>query len=72
MAGVSKLTSNRPAGATPSGTVAHIAPERYRDVPYESTDEREKIEKARKTDVYSYGVLLWEIREKIGPYRGTK
>ena len=72
MSGVSNLTSRRSAGETPSGTIAHIAPERYREVPYESRDERVKIEKARKTDVYSYGVLLWEIREKVLPHKGIK
>ena len=70
MAGVSNLTSHRSDESTPSGTVAYIAPERYRSVPYESENERARIEEARKTDVYSYGVLLWEIREKSRPYEG--
>ena len=51
-----------------SGTATHIAPERYS---YDHEDEKDvRIDLAKKSDVYSYGVLLWEIRERRRPYEG--
>ena len=70
MAAVSAVTSYQSAGSMPRGTVAYIAPERYRIDPHEGGARRVKIDEARKADVYSYGVLLWEIREKKRPYKG--
>ncbi|XP_065846027.1 uncharacterized protein [Oscarella lobularis] len=54
----------------PAGTVTHIAPERYRYRPYGDGDSPSKMDLARKADVYSYGVVLWEIREKRRPFEG--
>ena len=55
----------------PCGTVTHIAPERYSEHPYGDGDEEDVvIDLAKKSDVYSYGVLLWEIRERCHPYQG--
>ena len=66
------MTSDQAPGSTPKGTVAYIAPERYRAEFHEGGSRRVKIEEARKADVYSYGVLLWEIRERRPPYKGSK
>ncbi|XP_065845490.1 probable serine/threonine-protein kinase DDB_G0271682 [Oscarella lobularis] len=66
----SAVTSDQAPGSTPKGTVAYIAPERYRAEFHEGGSRRVKIEEARKSDVYSYGVLLWEIRERSPPYKG--
>ena len=60
MSNVSAVTSYQCDGSFPSGTVAYIAPERYRVDPHEGGARRVKIDEARKVDVYSYGVLLWE------------
>ena len=65
-----EVTSYQSAGSFPSGTVAYIAPERYRVDSHEGGERRVRLEEARKVDVYSYGVLLWEIREKTRPYKG--
>ena len=70
MANESAVTSYQSAESTPSGTVAYIAPERYRAAFHEGGTRRVIIEKARKADVYSYGVLLWEIRERTLAYKG--
>ena len=71
MAGISSVTTLRPDSSHMlGGTVTHIAPERYRDRPYGDGDDRSKLDLARKADVYSYGVLLWEIRESRLPYQG--
>ncbi|XP_065841442.1 uncharacterized protein [Oscarella lobularis] len=67
----SAVTSDQAPGSTPKGTVAYIAPERYRAEFHEGGSRRVKIEEARKADVYSYGVLLWEIRERRPPYKGV-
>ena len=64
------MTSSQAPASRPSGTVAYIAPERYRDEFHEGGSRRVKIEEARKADIYSYGVLLWEIRERRLPYKG--
>ena len=71
MSGISSITVVRQKDSVPSGTVTHIAPERYFDRPYGDGDD-EVVTKilARKADVYSYGVLLWEIREREHPYHG--
>ena len=63
MSNVSAVTSYQSDGSFPSGTVAYIAPD-------EGGARRVKIDEARKVDVYSYGVLLWEIRKKTRPYKG--
>eukprot|EP00118_Oscarella_pearsei_P020063 m.216193 g.216193 ORF g.216193 m.216193 type:complete len:324 (+) comp39854_c0_seq5:141-1112(+) len=68
MSGVSTLSEDRKDGSTPAGTVAFIAPERY----YCSNSKDDKREIAKKSDVFSYGVLLWEIRERDLPFRGMK
>ena len=71
MSGVSSVTTvRRDSSKMPGGTVTHIAPERYSDRPYGDGDDRSKLDLARKADVYSYGVVLWEIREKQHPYKG--
>ena len=71
MSGVSSVTTMRCEGSVPSGTVTHIAPERYSDYPYgDGDDEIVRMNLAKKSDVYSYGVLLWEIRERKHPYPG--
>ena len=71
MTGVSSVTTvRRDSSPLPGGTVTHIAPERYRHRPCGEGDERSKMDLARKADVYSYGVVLWEIREKESPYKG--
>eukprot|EP00118_Oscarella_pearsei_P015684 m.143128 g.143128 ORF g.143128 m.143128 type:complete len:230 (+) comp38378_c0_seq24:865-1554(+) len=64
MSDVSSITKQRIEGTTPSGTVAYIAPERYEASPYGIGDSEEKREVAKKSDVFSFGVLLWEIRER--------
>ena len=68
MSGVSSITIVRKEGSVPSGTVTHISPERYDDQPYGDGDDTMAL--AKKSDVYSYGVLLWEIRERKHPYQG--
>ena len=71
MSGVSSITIVRKEGSVPSGTVTHISPERYSEHPYGDGDEKDvRIDLAKKSDVYSYGVLLWEIRERKHPYQG--
>ncbi|XP_065845649.1 uncharacterized protein [Oscarella lobularis] len=72
MSGVSSITVVRQTDSAPSGTVTHVAPERYSRRPYGAGDD-EVVRKvlAKKSDVYSYGVLLWEIRERTHPYQGT-
>eukprot|EP00118_Oscarella_pearsei_P008460 m.43660 g.43660 ORF g.43660 m.43660 type:complete len:655 (+) comp33462_c0_seq5:190-2154(+) len=72
MSGVSSLSKSRKSDAIPSGTVAYIAPERYQIVPYECEESEERKEVAKKSDVFSYGVLLWEIREKEHPFKGNE
>ncbi|XP_065843565.1 uncharacterized protein [Oscarella lobularis] len=71
---VSAVTSYQSAGSVPRGTAAYIAPERYRIDPdlERGGTRRVNVEEARKADVYSYGVLLWEIREKNRPYKGVR
>ena len=71
MSGVSSITIVRQTDSPPSGTVTHIAPERYSRRPYGAGDD-DVVRKvlAKKSDVYSYGVLLWEIRERKHPYQG--
>ena len=66
----SAVTSYQSAGSLPSGTATYIAPERYRVDSHEGGARRVRLEEARKVDVYSYRVLLWEIREKTRPYKG--
>eukprot|EP00118_Oscarella_pearsei_P020990 m.233295 g.233295 ORF g.233295 m.233295 type:complete len:442 (+) comp40086_c0_seq35:2131-3456(+) len=70
MANVSSLTKARPEGNIPSGTLACIAPERYEPETYGTYDGEEKTEVAKKSDVYCFGVLLWEIRERERPFQG--
>ena len=71
MSGVSSVTKKRQEGSVPAGTVTHIAPERYEEHPYgEEDDGGRKMDLVKKSDVYSYGVLLWEIRERQHPYQG--
>ena len=71
MSGVSSVTTVRQDGPDLSGTVSHIAPERYSEHPYgEDDDGGRMMDLAKKSDVYSYGVVLWEIREKKRPYEG--
>ena len=73
MSGVSSIRTGRGVGSNPAFTVAHIAPERYSIRPYFDVDDGGLIhvsDLARKSDIYSYGVVLWEIREKVRPYKG--
>ncbi|XP_065835437.1 uncharacterized protein [Oscarella lobularis] len=56
-------------GSIPFGTASFIAPERYHKEPYGFGSKQ--LKKARKADVYSYGVVLWVIREKCLPYQGV-
>eukprot|EP00118_Oscarella_pearsei_P020617 m.224724 g.224724 ORF g.224724 m.224724 type:complete len:174 (+) comp40002_c0_seq21:2-523(+) len=68
MSEISAVTTDRPEGTTPGGTTAYIAPERYNSYGPGSKEEKEEI--AKKSDVFSYGVLLWQIRERKYPYEG--
>ena len=70
MTNVSSVTQYRQEGQTPGGTVTYIAPERYQSVTYGTEDGKEKREIAKKSDVFSYGILLWEIKERDRPYEG--
>ena len=71
MSGVSSITTVRRDDSSPRGTVSHIAPERYSEHPYgEDDDGGRMMDLAKKSDVYSYGIVLWEIREKERPYKG--
>eukprot|EP00118_Oscarella_pearsei_P016122 m.151182 g.151182 ORF g.151182 m.151182 type:complete len:146 (+) comp38574_c0_seq16:2939-3376(+) len=70
MNSVSTVTKNRSDGSLPSGTVAYIAPERYQVETYGTKNSKEKREIAKKSDVFSYGVLLWEVRERQRPFKG--
>ncbi|XP_065846679.1 probable serine/threonine-protein kinase drkC isoform X2 [Oscarella lobularis] len=70
MTNVSSVTQYRQEGQTPGGTVTYIAPERYQLVTYGTEDGKEKREIAKKSDVFSYGILLWEIKERDRPYEG--
>eukprot|EP00118_Oscarella_pearsei_P010478 m.64538 g.64538 ORF g.64538 m.64538 type:complete len:655 (+) comp35260_c0_seq3:197-2161(+) len=66
MANVSSVTTDRSDKSNPAGTVAYIAPERYEaDC---SGSREEKVEVAKKSDVFSFGVLLWEIQERKYPF----
>eukprot|EP00118_Oscarella_pearsei_P011870 m.83081 g.83081 ORF g.83081 m.83081 type:complete len:1379 (+) comp36330_c0_seq5:480-4616(+) len=66
MTNVSSITQDRSNGSKPAGTVAYLAPERYHA--YGPGSKEEKTEVAKKSDVFSYGVVLWEIRERLYPY----
>eukprot|EP00118_Oscarella_pearsei_P008027 m.40396 g.40396 ORF g.40396 m.40396 type:complete len:663 (+) comp32964_c0_seq1:147-2135(+) len=68
MSEVSSVTEDRSDGSSPGGTVAYIAPERYEA--YGDGSKEEKREAAKKSDVFSYGVLLWEIKERTFPFEG--
>eukprot|EP00118_Oscarella_pearsei_P020615 m.224704 g.224704 ORF g.224704 m.224704 type:complete len:174 (+) comp40002_c0_seq1:2-523(+) len=70
MSEISAITTHRPEGSTPGGTTAYIAPERY--YAYGSGSKEEKEEIAKKSDVFSYGVLLWQIRERKYPYKDMR
>lgn len=52
------------------GTATHMAPERYSPHPYGTGNNHSKMDLARRADVYSYGVLLWEIRVRQSPCQG--
>ena len=58
------FTLKRDESSYPSGTPGYIAPERYNAIPYAEGDLSEKTKVAKKSDVYSYGVVLWEIIER--------
>eukprot|EP00118_Oscarella_pearsei_P008199 m.41434 g.41434 ORF g.41434 m.41434 type:complete len:310 (+) comp33161_c0_seq6:1161-2090(+) len=65
---VASSSEKKRSGKTiPSGTIAYIAPERYEAEPC-GPGKGEEI--AKKADVFSYGVVLWEIRERERPFRG--
>eukprot|EP00118_Oscarella_pearsei_P023959 m.294462 g.294462 ORF g.294462 m.294462 type:complete len:127 (+) comp40748_c1_seq13:135-515(+) len=70
MSGVSSITEERSKESTPAGTVAYVAPERY--FAYGPGTKEEKMEIAKKSDVFSFGVLLWEILERRAPFEGVK
>ena len=70
MTDVSSVTQCREEGQTPGGTAMYIAPERYLSVTYGTEDSEQKREVAKKSDVFSYGILLWEIKERDRPYKG--
>ena len=70
MTDVSAVTQYREEGQTPGGTAMYIAPERYQSVTYGTEDGEEKREIAKRSDVFSYGILLWEIKERDRPYKG--
>ncbi|XP_065846164.1 uncharacterized protein [Oscarella lobularis] len=70
MTDVSSVTQYREEGQTPGGTAMYIAPERYQSVTYGTEDGEEKREIAKRSDVFSYGILLWEIKERDRPYKG--
>ena len=70
MSNVSSVTQYREEGQTPGGTVTYIAPERYQSVTHGAEDGEEKRKIAKRSDVFSYGILLWEIKERDRPYKG--
>eukprot|EP00118_Oscarella_pearsei_P023960 m.294466 g.294466 ORF g.294466 m.294466 type:complete len:127 (+) comp40748_c1_seq15:135-515(+) len=70
MSGVSSITEERSKESTPAGTVAYVAPERY--FAYGPGTKEEKMEIAKKSDVFSFGVLLWEILERRAPFEGVE
>ena len=72
MTSVSSVTQCRKEGEIPGGTVTYIAPERYHSVTYGAEDGEEKREIAKRSDVFSYGILLWEIKERERPYEGIR
>jgi len=43
----------------PCGTVTHIPPENWRDINTSPTE---------KYDVYSFGILLWELLSELHPF----
>ena len=43
-----------------AGTVTHIPPENWRDIP--------NTKRSEKFDVYSFGVMLWEIFTQKSPF----
>eukprot|EP00118_Oscarella_pearsei_P020057 m.216233 g.216233 ORF g.216233 m.216233 type:complete len:126 (+) comp39854_c0_seq17:2212-2589(+) len=50
------------------GLLLYITPERYEA--YGPGSKEEKREVAKKSDDFSYGVLLWEVRERECPFKG--
>eukprot|EP00118_Oscarella_pearsei_P021508 m.242055 g.242055 ORF g.242055 m.242055 type:complete len:644 (+) comp40209_c0_seq12:324-2255(+) len=68
MSEVSSSTEDRSDVSTPAGTVVYIAPERYHEDVSCSKKEREVT--AKKSDVFSFGVLSWEVRERKLPFHG--
>ncbi|XP_062519790.1 probable serine/threonine-protein kinase DDB_G0271682 isoform X2 [Corticium candelabrum] len=59
--GISTFTTARQKkNFNPNGTLPFIPPERF--------DQSEVEEKARKGDVYSYGMILWQMKEKARPF----
>lgn len=51
------------SGGFPSGTVTHIPPEKWKDINF-SMDTR--------CDVYSFGILIWEVIMEETPFKDAK
>eukprot|EP00118_Oscarella_pearsei_P011140 m.72573 g.72573 ORF g.72573 m.72573 type:complete len:223 (+) comp35806_c0_seq20:668-1336(+) len=73
MRGLSQSTSRSSSSGSghsnPAGTVLYIAPERY-DGACTTTTGSSCSDQLIKCDVYSFGVILWEMKERKQPYAG--
>ncbi|XP_065828595.1 protein mono-ADP-ribosyltransferase PARP14-like isoform X3 [Oscarella lobularis] len=61
MRGISTRTKQWKKGESPRGTAAYIPPERYSD---RGPAAHSSLNLDKKHDVYSFGVICWEIRER--------
>jgi serine/threonine protein kinase len=59
MRGISSRTARSDVNDRPSGTLAYMAPERFTT----HLDLARHAQAAMKVDVYSFGIMLWELKE---------
>jgi serine/threonine protein kinase len=59
MLGISSRTARSDVNDRPSGTLAYMAPERFTT----HLDLARHAQAAMKVDVYSFGIMLWELKE---------